>query len=1029
MRNFIRLCAARPVTVIMMLFSMMLGGIFCAVKLPVDRLPEVSFPRITVETHYPGMGAEEVRSTITIPVEDVLSPLKGLEKISSVTRGASSIVILDFKWGINSAQAAVSVREAIDAIYTSLPQGADKPVVVQGSSNDEVHAIVAVRSLNGDSFFERNFCEYELRNRLRRIENAGNIILCGGDKKEIHVLTDVQKAAARKLTPASLANMISYETAELPAGNAKEGDLELVVLSSGKPKSINELSGLILESEMGHLNLTDIAQVEEFAAKKKSIFVYNGVSQTALEVYRRPGTDPVSLSRDLKKLIAETNEQFKNDVEITFVYDAVPEIISALINLIVSMITGAIAVTIVLIFFIRSFRYSLLAAFSIPVSLCFSLIALYACGKTLNSMSLSGLALGIGLVSDTSVIILDVLCRRFSGGDTQMQNDDIADCVSKLTASSFGGAATTAVVFIPIIFLPGPLGALFGDLSISLVAAVIAGWVYSQCALPVLFKLFFKKIDAAALKHLPIVSKHKSLEFYYRRFLRFAIRKEKMVLTCAAFASLAGLALMLMRPASFNSASGVAEINIAIQYPAGTKADYILHGTEKISSEIFKNDFIQNVFCKAGAEQEDIKRRSDPDYRQETVLYRCILKKSANSDDALTKLKSITSMHVENADVQFSYPRDKTEVFLGLNSMTKLSVKNYEKNSFSENTINQQIEKIAKRSVQQIKASAAVYGIENDISVNINPLEKGHEIKIIPYRDIQASLNITNASIASTVAAISEGYVTNTLEIDGKMQDVRVLGSDMMLNASKLTTIPVSLQGDSPVFLGTVSGIKRSETYQALARLDRSDVLYIDFTAPHKYKKLLKKIIDNTLQEVKGISHIDGSSFKRYQKSLIVTVILVLILLYMTMGAQFESFLLPVIFMTSIPFALAGSGPAMLLSETALDFGSILGIIVLLGIVVNNGIVLYETSITKLEQGKTALCAVYSGASERLNPVLATTITTLIVLAPLLASPAGSSNKSMAAAMLGGCIASTVLTLFVMPAVFLNFLKGKAAKK
>ncbi|MDR2842914.1 MAG: efflux RND transporter permease subunit, partial [Spirochaetaceae bacterium] len=188
MKNVIEQCVRHPVTVIMCLCALLLAGGAAVSVLPINSLPEIFFPRVTVETSYYGMGAEEIRSSITIPIEDILSTVKGLERIRSVSRDSSSIIILDFAWGVNPAQAAVYVREAVDSVYTTLPHGASKPTVVYGGSTDEAYAIIAIASKKGDSFFERNFCEYEFRNRLRRMNNVGNIVLSGGDKKEIQII-------------------------------------------------------------------------------------------------------------------------------------------------------------------------------------------------------------------------------------------------------------------------------------------------------------------------------------------------------------------------------------------------------------------------------------------------------------------------------------------------------------------------------------------------------------------------------------------------------------------------------------------------------------------------------------------------------------------------------------------------------------------------------------------------------------------------------------------------------------------------
>ncbi|GMO54390.1 MAG: efflux RND transporter permease subunit [Termitinemataceae bacterium] len=1024
MKNFIRLCIERPVTIIMFLLSLFLAGIFCTSLLPIDSLPEVSFPRITVETNYPGMGSEEVRSVISIPIEDILSPVKGLKRISSISRSGLSIVILDFKWGINTAQAAIAVRESVDAVYASLPQGAEKPVVVLGSSNDDVHAVLGVRSLKNDPFFERNFCEYELRNRLRRIDNVGNIILSGGDKKEIQVITDIRKAAARRISPDALANMISMETIELPAGNAKEGDLELVVLSNGKPQSVADLGNIVLQNNNAPLKLSDIANIREAPAKKKSIFVYNGKAQSSLEIYRRGGSDPVRLSRDVKNLVSEINKQFKNDIEITLVYDAVPQIISNIINLVVSMALGAIAVVLVLLLFIKSLRYSLLAALSIPVSAAFAIVVLYVCGKSLNSMSLSGLALGIGLVSDTSVIILELMCRSFKSKN-QLDSVALSECVAKLSASSFGGAATTAVVFLPVIFLPGALGALFGELSIALVSSVIAGWAYSQFALPVLFKMFFRGVEIKSGK----IKKRFSvddLEFFYRKGMRFSMRNAKKVFFVSVLLCAIGSVLLLFRPASFSSAGESMEIEIHMDYQAGTKIEYILQECEKFSAILKQNQYIESVFCKAGAEIEDVKWRSNPNYKQTSVLYRCMLKKNVKPNSAMQDLQELLNLQKPNAHFSLNFPQDKTESFLGLSSGTKLAIKDSGLSTNAENNSDKILLRTALNAAEKIKSGAGgVGGAGNNIEVSLEPLEYGPEIKIIPHRDVQAMLGITSAGVASVLGAITEGYTASSLEIEGHTYDVRVKGSEEINSGTKnLLAIPIAFSENSSVFLGTVSKIERSEKLQSLARLDRSNVIYLEVTGNAKKKKI-NAAIKECLGEFKNLSLLDESTFSEYKMSLLITLLLILILLYMTLGAQFESFMLPLIFMVTIPLALAGAGPALTLSGSNLDFGASLGIIVLLGLVVNNGIVLYETCAEKVTNGLVPLCAVYRGSSERVKPVIATTLTTIIVLIPLTFS---NGQKSMSAAMIGGCLASTILTLFVIPPIFVFFLSRKKCR-
>ncbi|MDR0300968.1 MAG: efflux RND transporter permease subunit, partial [Treponema sp.] len=242
MNGLINLFIRRPVTVVMILAAVIIAAIFSLFSMPVNRLPDFSVPRVMVETVYSGMAADEVRSFVTIPLEDGLSPIKGLERLRSISRDNRSIISLDFRWGIDPMAASVLVREAVDAVYPSLPEGVRKPAVLSGEAANEPHAVIAVKSHNGNAQFERKLAEYELRARLRRIDGAGSVVLVGGEVTEERLSLDVPKLSALGLAPTEFAGLLSRETADIPAGNARDGNMELVITASGRPDSTSELS-------------------------------------------------------------------------------------------------------------------------------------------------------------------------------------------------------------------------------------------------------------------------------------------------------------------------------------------------------------------------------------------------------------------------------------------------------------------------------------------------------------------------------------------------------------------------------------------------------------------------------------------------------------------------------------------------------------------------------------------------------------------------------------------------------------------
>jgi multidrug efflux pump subunit AcrB len=1004
--------------------AIFLAGGFAALNLPLNRNPEISFPRVTVETAYPGMGAEDVRSIVTIPVEDALSPVKGLEGIRSVSRDNTSLLSLDFRWGVDANAASVLAREAIDAVYPTLPEGIEKPFVVTGASGEEPDAVIAVASRSGDSVFSRNFAEYTLRARLRRIDGVGRIVLAGGQTEEAVVTLDVQRALYRGIDSGALARMLNGETADIPAGSAREGERELVVVSAAKPASVEELARLVLASPSGPLYLEDVAEVRKRPSPLESLFIYNSAPQTALLVYRQNGADPVRLSRQIKKALDEIAPLYARDVNICFVYDGAPSIIAALKGLALSAGMGAAAVIVILLFFIGSLRYSLLAALSIPVSAAAAFVALALCGKSLNGMSLSGLALGIGLVSDTSVVILDALRSARAA-----RPETVADTAAALQGSSFAGAATTAVVFIPIIFLPGALGALFGDMSIALVTSVISGWLYAQFLLPSFFYAVGKGACSGDGTRRRGAPKPRRLEAAYERILRRAVRHGAPVFTAALVLSGGGLAALLLLPARFVSPDAVSEVEVCFHFPAGTRLEAIAEDGSAAASVLQKIPCLETVFARAGAEGEDVGRRADMDYRKENLVFRCILKNGVNGADALAAIERAMKnsaplyAHIDGDEIGVSFPQDKTEKLLGLSSAQVFAIRG---NSTEET------EARSAEAVRNIAEAAEKLSPEKPLAAScvLSPQGKRAEVRIRPKREAAAFLGVSAADMAQASAYITEGLIASRLEIEGKTLDVRVKGGGYSAQndvLKKAAAIPLALSGRFPVLLGSVGDISLSEAPEALARLDRSDVRYLALTPAAGEGKRLAEALENARPHIEGFSRADESAFSRYRQSLELTVVLVIILLYLTLAIQAESFVLPLVFMLTIPFSLAGAGPALVLAGSSLDSSSALGLVVLFGIAVNNGIVLHEVSLAFLRGGLSPSEAVIRGARERLRSVLATTLTTVIALVPLAFSPLGAAQKSMSQAMLGGILASALLTLFVLPGVFRSIFVRAAA--
>ncbi|MDR0321912.1 MAG: efflux RND transporter permease subunit [Treponema sp.] len=1004
MRGLINILVRRPVTVIMILAAQIIAAIFSLFTLPINRLPDFSVPRVTVETLYLGMAANEIRSMVTIPLEDGLSPIKGLEKMRSVSRDNRSLISLDFRWGTDPMSASVLVREAVDAVYPGLPEGVRKPLVTSGDSGNEAHAVIAVSSLNGNGEFARKLAEYEMQARLRRIDGVGSVILVGGEIGEERLSLDVQRLAALGLSPSDFTNLLAQQTADIPAGNAREGNMELVVVNSGKPDSTYAFSQIILPVANGTLRVEDTGELYSSTARRESIFIHDGKEATALEVYRRPGADPLRLSREIKKTLDEAASLFSRDAQILLVTDSSSSLISGITGLIISAALGAVAVAVVLLLFIRRLQHSLLAAFSILISVAAGICVLSVMGKSLNSMSLSGLAMGIGLVSDISVIVLDMLHRTFGKRETAPEPEEIGNKASSIAGSSIASTLTTALVFIPIIMLPGALGSLFGDIAIALVASVTAGWLYAQFCLPSLYLLFFNSSSATInFKLTKTVFTNGSLVKKYAYYLGTLLRRPTKFFIIAVMLSALGFFALFMRPVVFLNSDEAEEVWVSVIFPPGTLFEMMLVDTFESSNYISGLPFVKTVYGRAGAEEEDVGSRADIDYRREEFILRCVLEKGIKPEDAISEISSVMGKYSE---LPFSvyFPRDRTEVLLGLSTERTFVIKANDREELLE----------------RIETAKTAF---SSAEVNFRPLGQRPELRLYPNRETSAYLSMPATQIAETLFILNEGVVVTQLEVEGNPLDVRVIGkvADNVSLVQQLEQIPLRTSQGKTVFLGSLGRIEQREADASLARLDRSDVIYVDFSSEKENQNVAKDFTGR----FSWLTGADESVFSRYRNSLILYVFLVLILLYMTMGAQFESFLLPLILMMSIPLSLAGAGPALLITGKKIDSGAILGLTALFGLVVNNSLVLFEVSEQKIRAGLSVVASVYRGACERLQAILIIMITTIIALLPLVFSPLGNSQKSMAVAMLGGLAASTLLSLFAIPPVLIRYLKWK----
>jgi len=619
----------------------------------------------------------------------------------------------------------------------------------------------------------------------------------------------------------------------------------------------------------------------------------------------------------------------------------------------------------------------------------------------LTSMSLGGISLAVGMISDNAVVVLDALTGSFASAHHRPDVEETALAAASVLSGTLGSMLTTAVVFIPVFFLPGAIGGLFGDLAISIIIANIAGWCIAMLALPALYRSTWTSTPNRG---------RLLLEPGYRRLLKSAMRKPVVSVGCATCLAIGGGLLVMTRPVLFMPQESATELLVTVMFPAGTDPDGIAEVARSLCGTVSSVPGITSVCGSAGAEAEDAVRRADPSFAGEKLVLVCSLATGADINDLKASLVDAATASIPGFTIEIGLPADPAARLLGLDGAKVIAVRGETAQEAADR---------ADRFEQAISMQAgSALG-----SVGRAPSGKKTRIVIQPRRAAAAALGTTLSDAAMAIRAATQGVKAAVLERDGKEMDVRILagdshGTDIAHSMAEVTSVPVRVISGNPVPAIRIATFERTQGEASYARLDRADVVYLEPRAATGKLKEVARAVEVVLSTSVHAARSNESAFKVYGRAMAGAVILVLVLLYLTLGAQFESFVLPLTIMATIPFAMAGVGPALFLTGTGLDSGSIMGLVVLFGVVVNNAILLHEASSARRQAGAGAAFAALAGASDRVRPVLATTLTTVVALLPMCLSATGAAQRSLAIAVLGGLTASTALTLFIVPIVF-----------
>jgi len=995
----------RPVTVTMLFVAIAVFGGISYGRLALNLLPEISYPTLTIRTNYEGTAPAEVENLITKTVENAVSVANNVIRVSSISKPEVSDVILEFSWRTNMDFAALDVREKLDVLQ--LPLDADKPILLRyDPSTDPIMRV----SVSGSSDLSgiRYLSEEFVKSDLESIDGVAAVRISGGFEEEIHVELDEQKLASLGVSIQEVTTRLGQENINLTAGTLQEGESKYLVRTLNEFQDVEEINDVIVAQKNGvAIRLSDLGSAYSGYKERKVITRINGEESVEIAVFKAADANTVTAAAQVRTRLEELEQEYSGKrVPLNFqvVFDQSRFIEHSIDEVLNTAMIGGILAIIVLFLFLRSVKSTLIIALSIPLSIVATFFLMYGANISLNIMSLSGLALGIGMLVDNSIVVLEAIHRYQTQGHSPREAADLG--ASEVGHAVVASTLTTVCVFAPIIFVEGIAGQLFADQALTVTFSLVASLLVAIMLIPMLASLGQDGVENARIE-----TPKKVREFFlvrpYSRFLAYALRQRlvflavALVLFAGALSLLAGLGSELIPEISQG------EFFVDLQLPPGTPVEQTSLRIEEVEAVIRQEPDVERYYTIVGSGNQT--GASAVEEREHIGQILVALGPGMLHEKETAVLERLREglRDIPAVDYKFSRP-----ALFSFKQPIEVIVQGYNLQALKTyaDRIRERLAQIP--GLRDLKASTD--GGNPEVQIHFD------RQKLANY-----GLNINQA--AGLLRNKIQGDIATELNEPDRKIDirVRVLEEDRR-SLFDLENLLLDVPNRSPVHLSTVADIVLEEGPTEIRRIGPQRVALISANLVDRDLQSAVDEIDQALQEFElppdMFAYVGGQSEERAVafESMQFAILLAVFLVYLVMASQFESLVQPFIIMFAIPFALIGVALALYLTGLVLSVVVLIGGVILAGIVVNNSIVLIDFTNQLRGQGKDKFQAIQEACAVRLRPILMTTSTTVLGLLPMAVSLGEGSELRvpMAVTVIGGLMTSTLLTLALVPVLY-----------
>jgi len=1025
----------KPVTNLMIFSAIIILAVYSLTRLGIDFFPEIEPPSISVISVYPGAGPEDVELKVTEELENQLGTTPGLEKITSYSSEGTSVINLKFIWGTNLDEASNDIRDRIELAKRTLPDipdEMDNPFIFKFNTANIPILYVGITA-------ERSYPELydlvdrRLVDRLKQLPGVGTVqIIGGGLQRQINIWIDRQRLEGYRLSVLDIKDALQQNNITQPVGSLKTGLTDYLIRLPGEFSSPDEINTVILGKHDGKfVYLRDVARVEDSFKEVEALVRVNKNPALMMMVQKQSGTNTVEVAERVKRMLSDLQKTLPADVKVQTIFDTSQDIITSLSSLKGALWLAVLLVILVVWFFLRRFAASLIVALTIPFSLLISFIYIFLGGKTINVISLFSLTIVAGMVVDNAIVVVDNVIRRLDSG--QRPQEAAIFGTSEMFLAIAASTLTTVVVFMPLLFVSGVVGKMFGELAAIVIVTLFASLFTAATFSPMLCSRWLRG-SPQSIVNSPQKRKFEKLygisermftswENAYSKALGWALRHKKLVIFAFLGAFIGSLFLTRFVGNEFMPEEDTGDVRITVHLPIGTRVEESDKVAERIE-KLFEADVPEAKFyyVRSGSVSGMGKSMGgDSGTHIIAAGVKLVPKTQRKRSDRMVaqalrkKIREIPG--VIKTDFSSGNPMGRL-ITGGGGKAIQLEIIG---NSF------EQTDELAQ------KVKGIMEKIPGAVDVSISREADRPELKIEVDREKAAVLGLSINQISNSVKTYIQGSTATKYREAGKTYDIYVRLEDpsrSRIEDIENLSIASLINGRvRMVKLSNVARVYQSKGPQEIERKNRERVVKVECNgfgrSTGKITEDIKKEVDKLTLPGSVMVNFGGEAEEQQKafKDLGLLLILGIALVYMVMAAQFESLLDPFIVMFAIPPTFSGVILAFFLTRTTLSVITYLGVVMLMGIVVNNAIVLVSYINILRARGLTMVEAVTRGGQERLRPILMTTITTLAALFPLALSQGEGSEtwQPLGITMLGGLSVSTLITLIFVPVLYAVF--------